>query len=112
MIGPKKTFTVQRSTIAASTTSAGGTVTWSDLGKIKGVLVPRDTKEILDIDKPTVFAVNYLWTDYPKYASYTITEKDRIVLQTKTKLRIFNIVNIRNPGETDTYLQFTLKEAY
>lgn len=103
MRGPKTELILERKTKTAD--GQGGYIeSWTQLRKIKGVLVPLKGSERMITGKTEVYASHKFFMDYP--LDLAITEKDRFTLDS----RVFEIRFIADPAERHIHLEIDVEE--
>jgi head-tail adaptor len=110
MLGPQTQVSIQR-TVETSDGVGGYTQTWTTLGYLSGVLTSSIRGSLKYIaqeaelyGKETLTTHLTFFCDVPK--GITITEKDRLVLGSRT----FNIRFVYDPGLAHHHLELMLEE--
>jgi hypothetical protein len=106
MPGPQTVLSLQQSTETAS--AFGTTTTWVTEGTVSGVLTKHsgvrvNFKESVQEGKLTVMSSYTFFCDVP---TYTITEKKRFILGSRT----FNIIDVYSPGNCNHHFEIELQE--
>lgn len=104
MIGPKVRLMLQRSTETRDG-YGGVSETWSNVRAVEGNLITTKGDESLMADRIAVAVTHHFFCDYSQ--SFTVTEKDRFVLGTRT----FDILLVNNIGSMNINWNIYLKEV-